>query len=202
LWSETYDRTLDDIFAIQDEISAMVVDKLKIKLLAGPPSAKEIDPVAYDLYLQGRHLTHTVRTEAAFDEAVELAPDYVPAIRELARAIGNSMNWDTPEDAAEKDKRVRLLVDRLVDLAPDSSCANGWLGSFAEQEGDLQAAALYRERAVASARDSNLYLQLGISARMLGELGRMDEAAALARYVVDRNPACTPCVSILASIFR
>ena len=49
LWSETYDRTLDDIFAIQDEISAEVVDQLKLKLLAGPPSAEEIDPVAYDL---------------------------------------------------------------------------------------------------------------------------------------------------------
>jgi TolB-like protein len=206
LWSETYDRTLDDIFAIQDEISAMVVDQLKIKLLAGPPSAKEIDPVAYDLYLRGKHLTHTVRTQAAFGEAVELlsravelAPDYVPAIWELARAIANSM---APEDAAAKDTRVRELVERLVELAPDSSYANGWLSAFAEQEGDLQAAALYRERALAGASDSNLYLQLAITVRWLTMFGRMEEAAALAFYVVDRDPACTTCINALAYTLR
>jgi len=209
LWSETYDRTLDDIFAIQDEISVMVVDQLKIELLAGPPSAEQIDPFAYDLYLKGRHLTHTVRTEAAFDEAVELlsravelAPDYVPAIWELARAVGNSMYWDSPEEAAEKDKRVHELVERLVELAPDSSYANGWLGSFAEKAGDLQAAALYKERAVAGAHDSNLYLQLHVAARFLATLGRLDEAAALARYVIDRDPACTPCVNSFSEVLR
>jgi len=209
LWSESYDRTLDDIFAIQDEISAEVVEQLKLELLAGPPRAEAIDPVAYDLYLRGRHLTHTVRTEEAFDEAIELlsraverAPDYVPAIWELARAIGNSMYWDTPGDAAAKDTRVRALVDQLVELAPDSSYANGWLGSFAEKAGDLQAAALYKERALAGSRDSNLYLQQHMAARFLTKLGRMDEAAALARYVVNRDPACTPCVNSVAEILR
>ncbi len=209
LWSETYPRTLDDIFAIQDEISAMVVDQLKLKLLAGPPSADQIDPVAYDLYLRGKHLTHTVRSGEAFDEAVallsravELAPDYVPAIWELARAIGNSMNGDAPAEAAAKKSRVRSLVDRLVELAPESSYANGFLAAFAYEEGDYQAAALYRERAVAGARDSNLYLQLGIAAGIFVELGRLNEATALARYVVDRDPACTPCVNVLAVSLR
>lgn len=209
LWSETWDRTLDDIFAIQDEISAEVVDQLKLELLAGPPRAKEIDPVAYDLYLQGRHLTHTVSTEAALDEAivllsrsVELAPDYVPAIWELARAILVSGSWDDPDESAAKMPRIRALVDRMVELAPDSSYANGWLGFFAEREGDLQAAALYGERAIAGSSDSNLYIQYFVAAGFLARLGRLNEAAALARYVVDRDPACTPCVNLLAQIFR
>jgi len=209
LWSETYDRTLDDIFAIQDEISGIVVDHLKLELLAGPPSAEEIDPVAYDLYLQGKHLTHTVRTEEAFDQAVELlsravelSPDYVPAIWELARAVSNTMYGGTPAEEAAKDKRVHALVDRLVELAPDSSYANGWLGLFAEEEGDFQAAALYKERAVAGARDSNLYLQLGIAALTLADIGRMDEAVALARFVVNRDPACSSCVNFLVMTLR
>ncbi len=180
LWSETWDRTLDDIFAIQDEISAEVVDQLKLELLAGPPRAEEIDPLAYDLYLQGRHLTHTVRTEAAFDEAVELlsrsvelAPDYVPAIWELARAILNAQPGMAPAEAEAAGARIRELVDRLVELAPESSYANGWLALFAEQEGDLQAAALYQERAVAGATDSNLYKQLSLShARATWPIGR------------------------------
>jgi TolB-like protein len=207
LWSETWDRTLDDIFVIQDEISAEVVDQLKLELLAGPPTAETIDPVAYDLYLQGRHLTHTVGGEESFGKAVELlsrsvelAPDYVPAIWELARAISNSKNY-SPREYAE-DRRVRGLVDRLVELAPDSSYANGWLSAFAEAEGDLQAAALYQERAVAGATDSNLYLQQALAARFLAQLGRLEEAAALALYVVDRDPACTMCVFNLAVINR
>jgi TolB-like protein len=209
LWSETYDRTLDDIFAIQDEISAEVVDKLKLELLAGPPTAGEIDPVAYDLYLRGKHLTHTVRTAESFDEAVEvltraveLAPDYVPAIFELARAIFNVASRNSSDDEAMKASRLRALVDRMVELAPSSSYANGWLSSFAEQEGDLQAAALYRERAVAGATDSNLYLQQALAARFLARLDRSDEAAALARYVIDRDPACASCVNSLSIVLR
>jgi TolB-like protein/Tfp pilus assembly protein PilF len=209
LWSETYDRNLDNIFAIQDEISAMVVDQLKLELLAGPPRAEEIDPVAYDLYLRGKHLTHTVRTDQAFDEAIELlsravdlAPDYVPAIWELARAILGTRGSGSPEEEAMKENRMRSLVDRMVELAPDSSYANGWLSYFAEREGDLQTAALYRERATAGATDSNLYLQQAITAQWLMMLGRPEEAAALALYVVDRDPACTGCVNILATTFR
>jgi len=214
LWSETYDRMLEDIFAIQDEISARVVDRLKIELLSGPPTAEDINPVAYDLYLQGRHLVHTrdrtdARTEWMLDEAVELLsravelePDYVPAIWELARALIGSAASDSSDARAAKEKRVRSLVDRLVELAPDSSYANGFLAGFAEREGDLQAAALYRERALTSAVDSNLYVQLGITARFLYDLGRVDEAALLAQYVVNRDPAGSANVGLLARIFR
>ena len=44
LWSETYDRPLDDIFAVQDEIAAAVVAQLKLKLLGAAPKAKDVDP--------------------------------------------------------------------------------------------------------------------------------------------------------------
>jgi len=209
LWSETWDRTLDDIFAIQDEISAEVVDQLKLELLAGPPSAEEINPVAYDLYLRGRHLVHSVRTEEVLDEAVELlsrsvelAPEYVPAIWDLARAIYYSRIVGSPDEAEAKEKRLRALVDRLVELAPDSSYANGWLGYFAEEEGRLQESALYRERALAAANDSHLYIQQTITARFLARLGRFEEAYALALYVVDRDPACIACIETLAQVSR
>ena len=209
VWSETYDRMLDDIFRIQDEISEEVVRQLKIELLAGPPAAEEIDPLAYDLYLRGKHLTHTVRTEAAIDEAVdvlsrsvELAPDFVPAIWELARAIINKRPRTSADELEALEQQVHALVDRMVELAPESSYANGWLAAFAFERGDIQASALYRERAIAGATDSNLYMQLSIAARFLAELGRFDEAAALSRYVVDRDPACSSCVSAMAYVNR
>jgi tetratricopeptide (TPR) repeat protein len=99
-------------------------------------------------------------------------------------------------------QRIRALVDRMVELAPDSSYANGWLAYFAERDRDLQAAALYKERAIAGATDSNLYLQQAIASRFLSRLGRFDQAVALASYVVDRDPACVFCVSSLAYIYR
>src|SRR2546429_8568159 len=55
LWSQTYDRKLDDIFAIQDEIAADVVKQLKLTLLAAAPKARTTDPEAYALYLQAVH---------------------------------------------------------------------------------------------------------------------------------------------------
>ena len=56
LWSQTYDRKLDDIFAIQDEIAADVVKQLKVTLLGAAPKARTTDPEAYALYLQAVQL--------------------------------------------------------------------------------------------------------------------------------------------------
>ncbi len=56
MWSETYDRSLDNIFAIQDEISAAVVAALKIELLGEAPKSEVVNPEAYALWLKGRYL--------------------------------------------------------------------------------------------------------------------------------------------------
>ena len=215
LWSETYDRTLDDVFAIQDEIAAMVVEQVKVNLLAGPPVAESIDSVAYDLYLQGRYIMHTLdRTSAnaaqeleqaatLFTNSLEISPDYVPAIFELARALGSlSQRANKLEDKTALQARFRSQIDRLVELAPDSGFTNGFLSFFAEQEGNIQAAALYRERAIAATTDWYLYVQLRITARFLYDLGRVDEAEMLVRYLVDRDPAASGNILLLGGIFR
>ena len=62
-WSETYDRTLEDIFAIQDEIAAAVVAQLKVALLGAVPMVRETNPQAYALFLQGRHLRQQATAE-------------------------------------------------------------------------------------------------------------------------------------------
>ena len=71
LWSETYDRPLDDIFAVQDEIAGAVVEQLKIKLLGAAPKAKPVDPKAYALYLQGRQFERQ-GTVASYEQAIAL----------------------------------------------------------------------------------------------------------------------------------
>src|SRR5882757_8315978 len=64
LWSQTYDRKLDDIFAIQDEIAADVVKQLKVTLLGAAPKARTTDPEAYALYLQAVQLGRPFTAEA------------------------------------------------------------------------------------------------------------------------------------------
>jgi adenylate cyclase len=58
LWSETYERELKDVFAMQDEITRAIVDALKIKLAISAPPRAEPNPEAYDLYLQGLFLSN------------------------------------------------------------------------------------------------------------------------------------------------
>ena len=85
LWSETYDRSLDDVFAIQDEISAAVAEHLKITLLGEAPTVTVTDPKAYVLTLQARQVLRQGTAEAfaqsidLHQQALVMAPDYAAA---------------------------------------------------------------------------------------------------------------------------
>ena len=87
IWSERYDRVMEDVFEIQDEISRAVVDKLKVELTAGaeqPIVSRSTESMeAYGLYLKGRHefrkLTHEGFRKSIeyYEQAVEADPNYV-----------------------------------------------------------------------------------------------------------------------------
>jgi tetratricopeptide (TPR) repeat protein len=90
LWSDTYDRQLDDIFAIQDEIATEVVRQLQITLLGEKPQSQVVDTQAYALYLQGRHIRQnqrnaagTLKAEQLLLAALDIQPDYLDAWVEL-----------------------------------------------------------------------------------------------------------------------
>jgi len=92
LWSETYDRQLDNIFQIQDEIASAVVYALKITLLGEAPTVRETDPEAYQLFLEGQFIRRQISASTMpmaidlFKKALEIDPDYAPAWAELAYA--------------------------------------------------------------------------------------------------------------------
>jgi TolB-like protein/Tfp pilus assembly protein PilF len=99
LWSEKFDREMDDIFAIQDEISAAIVDHLKIALLAGEKAAIRKrpagNPEAYNLYLKGLFFVNRPSAEAlhkaieCFGAAIGFDPDFAPAYVGAAHAYGS-----------------------------------------------------------------------------------------------------------------
>jgi len=100
LWSQTYDRTLDDVFAIQDEISAAIVDalkgQLKLEIGAVPKAAGTANAEAHDTVLRGRYLVaqrkprSPVLAAAEFEKAVLLDPGFALATR----------NWPSPSCSA------------------------------------------------------------------------------------------------------
>jgi adenylate cyclase len=70
LWSETYERELQDVFAMQDEITRAIVNALKIKLAVALPAHKKPNPEAYDLYLKGRYFVNR-KTEPDIKRAID-----------------------------------------------------------------------------------------------------------------------------------
>ncbi len=133
LWSETYDRSLDDIFAVQDEIAGAIVEALKLPLMGAtrsPVSAKATRSYeAYDLYLLGRHRARNVSAESFreavsyFQRAIEADPGYAPAYSGLADAwLGLADYGDMP--MAEAVAAAEPAVERAIELDPD--LAEAW----------------------------------------------------------------------------
>lgn len=192
LWSETYDRTMGDVFGIQDEIASMVVDQLKIELLGDSPRSAPADPEAYRRFLQGRHLAHESTKEsleeaiALYQQALVIDPDYVPAWDALAVAYGNQvvMGLRPMQEGADL---ARAATERALELDPDFAQSHAELGWIANTyDGNLLAAARHYDQALRLDPD-NIYVMSG-AAVLLKTIGRVSEALSLEQYVISRDP--------------
>jgi TolB-like protein/Tfp pilus assembly protein PilF len=192
VWSETWNRSLDDIFAIQDEIASDVVAQLKVTLLGAAPTVEETDPEAYALYLQARQLGRQFTAEsveqsnALYQRALEIDPDYAAAWAGLANNYsGQALSGQRPID--EGYRLAREAANRALAIDPEYAPAYAVLGGIAgAYDNDLAAAARHLERALALAPTSPDILRR--AARLAGDLGRLDEAIALYEYAVARDP--------------
>jgi len=137
LWSESYDRTLADIFAIQSEIASAITSALKNTL--GITEKVTVDfPVlthdmsAYDLYLKGRD-AFTYRAKAAdvinsaryLEQSLALDPDFVAAMESLAGTYSVLPEWTelSDEESQEYYNRAMALTDRVLEIDPERSLA-------------------------------------------------------------------------------
>src|SRR6185369_2277324 len=87
LWTQTYERNVDDLFAVQDQITQAIIEALKIKLAVAIPVRKSVDPEAYDLYLQGVFYSNKSR-EQALRQILDLFD------RSLRKQAGSADAWD------------------------------------------------------------------------------------------------------------
>ncbi|MFH1689378.1 MAG: protein kinase [Candidatus Eisenbacteria bacterium] len=139
LWSERFDRDMEDIFAIQDEISLAIVDQLRVELL-GDEKAQLVkrpnaSPEAYNLYLRGRWFwnkrTHEDLTKAIeyFERAIEFAPDYAPAYAGIADCYAAFMEYSAspPEGATAMARRAALKALEIDDTLAEAHASLGYI---------------------------------------------------------------------------
>ena len=135
LWSETWDRSLNDVFVIQDEIAKAVVDELKVRLLGELPQVRATDPEAYALFLQARHLTNqrtadsVARAETLIAKALQISPDYVPSW--VLKAHIYSVKGDAGfGDVNESFAQALEAAETAVRLDPNFGPAHALLGDI------------------------------------------------------------------------
>jgi TolB-like protein/Tfp pilus assembly protein PilF len=204
IWSQSYDRKLTDIFAIQDGIAADVVKNLKIKLLGAVPTVRQTNPKAYVLYLQARQLANLQTADALkssnamLQQALAIDPHYAPAWGELARNFYNE-SQDGVLSIDQGRRQARAAVEKALAIDPDFAPAEAGLGRISVAQNDLLGAARYFERALAL--DPTDLSVLGNSAALLEALGRLPSAIAVLQYVAARDPVNSVALSNLGSAY-
>jgi serine/threonine-protein kinase len=208
LWSETYDRTLEDIIAVQDDIAQAVVKELRSTLLGEEADSKAsgevraevsraargraTDPEAHRLYLLARYLVERVtraNTEKAIEylkQALELEPEFALAWAELGMAYARegSLTW---KPRAEAYARAREAVERALALEPDLAEGHAMLAWIhIAYDWDWSGAEVSLRRALELAPGSAEALRrAGVLARTLG---RVEEAIGFYGRALERDP--------------
>jgi TolB-like protein/Tfp pilus assembly protein PilF len=198
LWSQTYDRQLKDVFAVQSNIAASVANALQAGVFGQSLQATDKPPSgsldAYDAMLQGRYYADR-RTRADYlkavryyQRAIELDPDYALAYARLAIAEQWFNDWEA--NAGEREAagaQARSDARRAVGLAPQSAVALGALGiNQAWTDFDYSAAQATLKRAVAlDPSNAETFYQL---ADVTACLGRTEEAVAMMRKALTLEP--------------
>lgn len=164
LWSETYDREVTDIFALQDEITGQIVKALEVELGQAPAPAARASADAYALYLRARQqmaqrgVASLGEARKLFEQSVALDPGFAPAHAGLARA--SELEWtytlflgrevQALGTTADVVRRVRAAANAALALDPRNAEAWSTLGHLTTNaEGDWVAAGEAHDRALA-----------------------------------------------------
>jgi TolB-like protein/Tfp pilus assembly protein PilF len=207
LWSATYDRELEDIFAVQDDIARSVVQEMRGALLgkrANEPEAADVtaevraaakgrsnNPEAYRLYLEGLFFSSrgtesdVAKAIETFRRAVELDPGFAVAWASLSFAyFSQEANAWAP--IAEGAERAREAAKRALAEAPDVAAGHWALGAvLMYHDWDWQRAEASIRRALELAPE---HTQLVLAARLMHILAKLDEALALVRQALAVDP--------------
>ena len=191
-WSETYDRELKNVFDIQDDIAAQVVEELKSTLLGNAPKSQRLDEEAYTLVLQARYFWwrrgdgDAEQALELFERAVEIDPSYAPAwvglVSPYLVAIQEG-RLEREDGLAKADAAVRTALE----LDPGNAEAYVRLGQVLSWYPDHRTD-YFKQYDKAYALDPNSPLVLGALALQAGYRGRIDELVRLSDRAATVDP--------------
>jgi adenylate cyclase len=194
LWSETYDRQLDDIFRVQDEIAGAVVKALKASLLDGvaPQISGTRSADAYALYLQARYFrdrqssSNAQRETDLLQQALRLDPSFGRAWAELSRRFSADAGHGLLPLQKGRDEALRA-AKRAIELdprLPEAHIAMSRISFYLDWDWTAAEAEMEKARELDAGNADALFWG-GIVA---GVFGRLEEALRLQRQAIVRDP--------------
>jgi TolB-like protein/tetratricopeptide (TPR) repeat protein len=203
LWTETYDRELKDVFAVQAEIAKAVAEQMKVKLLGetvrSDAAGSSENPAAHNAVLQSdfyvqQQTAESVRQAITFlQEAVRLDPNYALAYAKLAQAwrqYAASFSTEATDDTAKAYGQARRAADMAVSLAPDLIETRMAVGLLAMNP-DLDFRAAEKEfRRVLQSAPSDAAAKSALCFTLMAE-GRLSEAEEACRQALSLDPLLT-----------
>ena len=185
LWAETYDREMEDIFAIQENISQAIVKSLRVILSEGEKLAmgkvRTVDVDAYQYYLRGRKFFHEHRRKSLeyavqmYEKAIETDPSY--ALAYAGVAIASSLLYIYFDSRSVNSLQADVASQKALELAPDlaeAHLARAFALRIAERLGDAE-----KEFEQAIKLDPKLFDAFYFYGRALMYQGRHAEAAKM-----------------------
>jgi TolB-like protein/Tfp pilus assembly protein PilF len=207
LWTQTFDRELKDIFAVQEEIAKAVAESLKVTLLGSQDRSAlrgaSGNVEAHNAYLQGhfhfqrRNLEDYRKAVGYFDQAIRLDPDYALAYTERSEAwsfIGDLTGQHEPAWS-----NARSDAEKAVAIAPslaEARAALGWVRFFIDWKFAEGITELKRAKELSPANPT----ANDLLARAILYLGRLDEAERQARHAVELDPLSAIALGNLARV--
>jgi len=193
-WSQTYDRELKDIFAVQEEIAKSIADQLRVTLLGGKPLASSRPSnqnlAAYNAYLQGKYFYEAGNSESTekavsfLDEAIRLDPNYAEAHILKARAW-YAIAMFQGAGGKEAFEKARAAVKAGLALKPNLPTAHSAM-AYIYIFGDWNLAAAEAELSLVQEKDTTVLNNLGTVRSMQG---RQQEALLLRQQALPLEPA-------------
>ncbi|MFZ0636301.1 MAG: tetratricopeptide repeat protein, partial [Candidatus Acidiferrales bacterium] len=190
VWAERYDRQLEDVFAIQEEIARSIAQALRITLT--PQEDKTMarkateNPQAYDFYLRGRSYTRRENMDYAlqmFEQAIQLDPNFALAHAGIAHLCG--LIYEIRDQSPKWIERGLAACDRATALAPDLPEVLIARARIFYAQKKYDEAALLAQRAIE--RKPDCEGSWNILGRAYCESGRHEEAAALTERAIEAN---------------
>lgn len=189
-WSHTYDRELDNIFKIQDDIAAEVSKELKLSLTGQPSKARTIDPEAYNLYLRAKHLVKQ-NTKSAYLEAeakVKASIAFDSVYASSWRLLAEIYNTGTYNFSVREPKEGIPLglkaAHKALELDPTSGYSYAALSSLQELNWDFMAASKNMERALELLPNDGIIM--GTAALMT--FGDLEKTVDLLKKALEADP--------------